>query len=157
MQLPSAGKPRFLPRETWLGFYLEDAARKHRYVLGLFNPSWTPAPAQVPYMTLVYEKGGKFRTEAAKATFDCSRKRFFLRLTWADRRLVLADSVDGKTFVDRLTLTPPDHFAPSRLGLTLDSFHDKYAVSGFRVHNFQVDGLSPNPPGQCFTVPFCSD
>lgn len=66
MQLPESGKPGFMPRESWLGIYLEDSKHRHRYTMGLFNPSWSPSPEKLDYAAVTYQKGGNFKVKGVK-------------------------------------------------------------------------------------------
>lgn len=127
-KLPCRASKIFLPHESWFGVYLEDAVHRHRYTLGLINPSHDNTPRKLPFAAICYKNKGTYKVSKSETLFDTTDKSLFLKVTLRNDELELASSKDGVNYTGRLKLTPPDNFSPTQIGISLDSYHKRTSI-----------------------------
>ncbi len=109
-----------LGRESWFGILLEDDKQHTRYSAVLFNPDWGNAPKELAPTIIAYEKNGNMVRVSAdgKTALNGSIE---LTVTFSDHKLLfVAKSESGEYRVEREV---PAGFQPTRVGLTVDSYH----------------------------------
>lgn|GEM_PF-1413270 len=148
---PTQGKPGYLPRESWFGFYVQDTAHGHRYCPGVINLSWNMSPDQLPLGATRHErsggwdplvfKGHNLPVSTGQAIF---RLRFEPAANTSDHSsLMLSYSTDGVIWKDAWNYAAPADFTPDRIGLTADSYLGENSFGPVSFDYFKVIGDGP--------------